>query len=125
MTKLAKLREDFNSLRDPVEGKRRIKKKLALIEKNINGEYLLPWLCLSKENEHVYPSQGLLRTPYDYLDYESLQMLPQEKIIKTLRLRWFFLEMFNHPYRMHFLQKVTKEKFHPVPKVRSKVFCFF
>lgn len=122
MAKLSKLGEDFNLLRDASSGKKRIKTKLKVIEKNIDDEYLAPWLALSKEDAHVYPSQGLLRTPYDYLTDLGLQMLPTEKIIKTLRLRWFFLEMFNHPYRMHFLKQVSDSPFPKIPKVKSLVF---
>ncbi|KKQ75959.1 MAG: Inosine-5'-monophosphate dehydrogenase [Candidatus Woesebacteria bacterium GW2011_GWB1_38_5b] len=122
MLKLEKLASDFELLRDPDIGRKRIKNRLKIIEKNINHEYLAPWYSLSKEDDHVYPSQGLLRTPFDYLNYEGISMLPSEKIIKTLRLRWYFLEMFNHPYRMHFLKQTSDAKFNPVPKVKSEVF---
>src|SRR3990172_3605565 len=97
-TDLTKQREDFNILRDSQIGKQRIKDLLVKKEREL-ASYLSPWLSLSRESEHVYPSQGLLFTPYDHLQYSSLQMLPQETIVKTLRLRRFFLEMFNHPYR--------------------------
>ena len=84
--RLQDLRDDFEKLRDPIIGKKRIKDKLKSGEKDL-ASYLSLWLALSKEAEHVYPSQGLLFTPYDYLKYSSLQMLPQETIVKTLRLR--------------------------------------
>lgn len=119
---LNKLREDFNLLRDPVIGKKRIKDKLKELEKNVNNGYLADWYSLSKDQDHVYPSQGLLRTPFDYLEYKSIQMLPQETIIKTLRLRWFFLEMFNHPYRIHFLKQTSRSKFSSIPKIEAKLF---
>ncbi len=118
---LEKLREDFEELRDPEKGRKRIKQKLETSEKNID-EYLAPWLALSKEAKWVYPSQGLLRTPFDGLDCNSLQILPQETLVQTLRLRQFFLEMFNHPYRMWFLEKVNQEKFVAPPKVESLMF---
>lgn len=121
MKKLDALRADFDQLRHPVEGKRRIKRKLSSFEKN-EKEYLSYWYRNSKETKHVYPSQGMLLTPYDYLDYHSLQLLPQEVIINTLRMRWFFLEMFNHPLRMHYLLKVNNQKFSPPPKIDSPVF---
>lgn len=118
---LDNLRKDFFELRDPEKGKRKIKDKLAPFEKNID-EYLAPWLAISKEAKWVYPSQGLLQTPYDELRYRSLQLLPQETLIQTLRLRLFFLEMFNHPYRMTYLAKVNQEKFQAPQKVESKMF---
>ncbi len=122
MTKALDLfRKDFDELRDPIKGKERIKKKLSQYEKD-EKEYLSFWYSLSKDNKHVYPSQGLLLTPYDYLNHHSLQMLPQEIIIKTLRMRWFFLEMFNHPYRIHFLLKTNKQRFIPPPKVENSAF---
>ncbi len=115
--------EDFAQLRDPNYGEQLIKDLLKQYEENDSAlhEYLKPWYRISKEAKFVYPSQGLLTTPHDYLDYQSFQMLPQEKIVKTLRMRRFFLEMYNHPYRIAQLDKVNKSKFIPVPKVESKV----
>ncbi|MBI2103742.1 IMP dehydrogenase [Candidatus Woesebacteria bacterium] len=121
MKNLTRPKADFEELRNPVKGKARIKEKLKKYEETME-DYLAPWYALSKENTHVYPSQGILLTPYDYLKYESLQLLPQEKLIQTLRMRWFFLEMFNHPYRAYFLKKINMAKFVPPPKVRSALF---
>ncbi len=112
---------DFEKLRDPVAGKERIKKLLFQEEKDIKN-YLAPWLEFSKEGKLVYPSQGLVFTPYDYLSYKFLYLLPQEMIIKTLRLRRFFLELFNHPYRIYFLRLTDKKKFKAPPKISSKAF---
>lgn len=117
-----KLQEDFEKLRDAKLGKQKIKRLLSKQEQENTEDYLAAWYGLSKEQDHVYPSQGLLRTPHDYLDYESLMVLPQEKIIKTLRLRRFFLEMFNHPYRIGFLKEVTDSKFKKLPKLESGIF---
>lgn len=113
--------KDFRLLRDPVKGRERILQKLAGLEKNLSS-YLKEWYSFSKENGEVYPDQGLLTTPYDYLNYHSLQMLPQEKVIETLRLRFFFLEMFNHPYRIHYLDLAQNKDFIPPPKVKSETF---
>lgn len=115
-----RLQEDFVKLRDSKEGKDRIKNLLKKDEENIE-RYLAPWIHFSKDAEHVYPSQGLLITPHDYISYESLQMLPQERIVQTLRMRMFFLTMFNHPYRMKFLYNVDKSDFSLPPKVQSDV----
>src|SRR3990167_533901 len=115
------LESDYILLRDPIKGKGRIEKSLANLEKD-HGKYLEEWYSFSKENGEVYPSQGLLTTPHDYLNYHSFQMLPQEKVIETLRLRWFFLELFNHPYRIHYLKAAAKSSFSPPPKIHSKTF---
>lgn len=118
---LEDLSKDFDELRDPEKGKKRIKAKLAASEKNIDN-YLATWLALSKEDKWVYPSQGLLQTPYDELASSHLQILPQETLIETLRMRLFFLEMFNHPYRMEFLHQVDKEKFVAPGQIECKMF---
>lgn len=105
-----KLRADFELLRQADTGKQKIKLLLKEAESDL-AAYLTPWNELSKENSHVYPSQGLLLTPYDYLKYQSLSQLPQETIVKTLRLRRLFLELFNHPYRISFLSQINSQKF--------------
>lgn len=113
-------REDFDRLREKKSGeefiltkeKKNAPRKVGLFQK---------WADLSREAEAVYPSQGLLLTPYDYLPVTGMQMLPQETIEKTLRLRRYFLELFNHPYRLEFLEKVNRKKFVAPPKVHSVV----
>lgn len=115
---MVKLKEDFDKLRSAKEGEKFIRSKTEYLEKD-GFAALESWYRLSRTSEEVYPSQGLLLTPYDYLDVKSLQLLPQDFVVKTLRLRSFFLELFNHPYRMSFLDKVNKKKFTPPPKVSS------
>ena len=118
---VTKEEKDFIELRDNAIGKKRIKKLLENFENGKLEEYLAPWYRQSRLAKHVYPSQGLLITPYDYLGCESFQMLPQETIVHALRLRTFFLHLFNHPYRIQSLYEVNRKKFVPVPKVASKV----
>lgn len=113
------IEEDFKSLRNPVTGIERVKKKLEVLESNQN-KYLEPWYAFSKEATDVYPDQGLLETPYDYLEYSGKQMLTQEKIVETLRLRLFFLEMSNHPYRLQFLDKVRERGFTAPSKIECR-----
>lgn len=117
---MEKLQEDFIKLREFQEGEKRVKAMLTKYEANME-KYLAPWIAFSKDAKYVYPSQGLLLTPYDYISYHSLQMLPLERVVQTLRMRMFFLTMFNHPYRMKFLKKVDRAKFSPPPKVKSGV----
>ncbi|MBI3443264.1 IMP dehydrogenase [Candidatus Woesebacteria bacterium] len=119
MTKLDKLKEDFYKLRDPKIGEERILKKLAPLEKNLK-KYLSRWLALSREAKEVYPSQGLLLTPYDRLSVSGFRTLKKSRLLKTLRHRMFFLEMFNHSYRIHFLDKVNKRVFKSPKKVECR-----
>ncbi len=115
--RIEKAKRDFYDLRDPEIGERKIKAILKPRERDTEV-YLSPWLAFSKEDKHVYPSQGLLTTPHDYLKYKSKQLLPFEEIVQTLRLRRLFLEMFNHPYRVRALRHVDKEEF-SAPKIVS------
>lgn len=112
------LEDDFKILRDPIKGKERIMKKIQILENN--SSYLKDWYDFSRENGSVYPDQGLLTTPHDYLDFESKQMLPQEKIIESLRIRFFLLEMSNHPYRINFLKETQKKEFKAPIKIQCK-----
>lgn len=115
---LKKLRNDYNRLINPETGSLEIIKKLE--KEETKDDYLKKWYKLSRDGVDVYPSQGLLTTPYDYLEYNSLEMLPQETIIKTLHVRRFFLEMFNHPYRIRYLDSANRGKFVSPPKISIK-----
>jgi len=113
--KLINLQKDFYSLRSSSSGKDFI---INLLKKDEESDkYLSKWYQLSKQDGEVYPSQGLIKTPYDYLDYQSSQMLPTKTMTDTLRLRRFFLEMFNHPLRMYYLNKINSEKFIAPPNI--------
>ncbi len=101
-------------------GEGMIMAKLNQLEKE-PGKYLEPWWKLSREDGLVYPSQGLLLTPYDGFGPVKTQMLSQELVIQTLRLRMFFLEMFNHPYRIENLKQVSKAKFKAPGEIKSPV----
>ena len=113
--KILNLLEDFKILRDPVSGIKRIKDKIRNLEQDT--DYLKEWYEFSREDGDVYPDQGLLTTPHDYLNFQSRQMLPQEKILEALKIRFFLLEMSNHPYRIHFLRQVQNQKFMAPGKV--------
>jgi len=118
--KLDNLRKDFVKFRRPEEGEKRVLKKLVKLEADLDS-FLGPWMAVSRMGQEVYPSQGLLLTPFDQLDMVGLKTLPQDKILETLRLRLFFLELFNHPYRIHFLEQVSTGSFQPPPKIKSDV----
>ena len=111
-------RADFHLLRDPAVGRERVMRILSALESE-SGKYLSGWISESREYGQTYPGQGLLTTPYDYLGETALRMLPVEKAIETLRLRMFFLMMFNHPYRVGFLEGVNGRPFVPPGKIRG------
>lgn len=115
---MEKLRQDFWELKDPETGEERILEKLAPLEKDLS-KYLTPWFNISKENGQVYPSMGLYTTPFDGLDISGFRTLPFETILETLRVRMFFLEINNHPYRIHFLNQATDNKFISPQKIDS------
>ncbi len=117
---LESLRADFGLLRDPDHGTKQILSELKKRQKS--KTYLTRWLALSQEHPTVSPSQGLLKTPFDYLDYQSVHMLPISRIYETLAMRWFFLKLFNHPYRLNSLLETTKRPFIAPKKIAAPVF---
>ncbi len=110
----------FASFRDIETWEAYICNKLAPFEKN-TSPYLKYWYIESQENSHAYPSQGMLTTPFDFLPPYQKAMLPLEKMLNILRIRQYFLEIFNHPERISFLKKVSKKNWVAPPKVISSV----
>lgn len=97
-----------------------IVQKLAPFEKNL-PDYLKYWYTESCESDKAYPSQGLLATPFDYVSPTQKAMIPLEEMIRILRVRQYFLEIFNHPERIEELKKVQKAPFVAPVKVQSDV----
>ncbi|MBP7740566.1 IMP dehydrogenase [Candidatus Woesebacteria bacterium] len=110
----------FSSFRDNKLWETYIGKKLSPLEKDITT-YLKYWYIESQENSRAYPSQGLLKTPYDFLDINQSAMLPLKQMTKILRIRLYFLEIFNHPERIAKLDELQKQKFVAPPKVESHI----
>jgi len=110
---------DFRSFRNNSTWESYIKNKLLPFEENLS-DYLKYWYIESRENSRAYPSQGLLTTPFDNLTYEKKGVLPPEEMIKILRVRQYFLEIFNHPERIVELKKVDDSKFVAPKKIKSK-----
>lgn len=110
----------FSSFRDKELWEAYINEKLAPFEKNL-PEYLKYWYVESQENSKAYPSQGLLKTPFDFLKYRQRGMLPLKEMMHVLRVRQYFLEIFNHPERIAALKKIQRKKFVPPPRVSSTV----
>ncbi len=110
----------FSTFRDPSVWETYICEKLSPFEKNIS-EYLKFWYLESRDNTLAYPSQGMLLTPFDYLPYTRKAMIEPEEMVRILRVRQYFLELFNHPERITQLKKVQKSTYIPAPKVISSV----
>lgn len=79
------------------------------------------WYTESRENAQAYPSQGMLTTPFDFLPRVQKGLIPPEKMVRILRVRQYFLELFNHPERIIHLKKVQRNAFLAPSKVKSKV----
>lgn len=110
----------FSSFRDKELWESYITDKLAPFEQNL-PDYLKYWYVESQENSNAYPSQGLLKTPFDFLNYKQRAMLPLKEMIHILRVRQYFLELFNHPERITALKRTQKKKFVAPDKVISNV----
>lgn len=110
---------DFASFRTPV-WEEYIRQKLAPLEKDISA-YLKFWFLESGDEQNAYPSQGLLQTPFDFLDCTKSLMLSPEMMLDTLRVRQFVLEVFNHPERLQSLKDTQKKKFVAPAKIESTI----
>lgn len=106
----------FASFRDITIWEDFILTKLAPFEKDL-ASYLKYWYLESKENHQAYPSQGMLSTPFDFLPVVQKAMLSPDEIIRILRIRQYFLELFNHPERIASLLEVQKSSFNAPPKI--------
>jgi len=100
----------FSSFRDQASWEQFITQKLAPFEKNIS-QYLKFWYIESRESKNAYPSQGMLLTPFDFLPFTQKAMLEPEQIITILRVRQYFLELFNHPERIEALEAIVQQPF--------------
>ncbi|HKY74349.1 MAG TPA: IMP dehydrogenase [Patescibacteria group bacterium] len=110
----------FSTFRDVNLWETYICGKLAPFEKKVS-EYLKFWYIESRENSHSYPSQGMLTTPFDFLPYTRKAMIEPEEMVRILRVRQYFLELFNHPERIKELKRVQHAPYIPAPKVQSSV----
>lgn len=108
----------FSKFREPV-WENYVLEKLSPFEANTSS-YLKFWYHESGNETTSYPNQGLLQTPFDFLNCTQTMMLSPEVMIRTLRLRQYVLEVFNHPERMEALKKVQRSRFVPPPITQSK-----
>jgi IMP dehydrogenase / GMP reductase domain len=106
----------FEELLNSPQAEQYIRDKLAPYEQDVD-EYLRPWRRESAQN--AYPSQGLIRTLYDDLDYAGEVLFPEERMIEILRVRTYLLEIFNHPNRVQALLRETQTERPRLPAVKS------
>jgi hypothetical protein len=106
----------FDDLLDASTAEAYIRQRLASYEDNID-EYLRPWR--REAMEQTYPSQGLIRTQYDDLDYAGQMQFTEERMVEVLRVRSYLLELFNHPDRIEALQRESARDLAPLPTVHS------
>jgi hypothetical protein len=66
-----------------------------------------------------YPSSGLIETSFDNLDSEAHRLLDinEETVGETIAMRYYFLILFNHPYRINALTEANEQEFIPPPPV--------
>jgi hypothetical protein len=79
------------------------------------------WYKQSGEAGEIYPSQGLLSTPFDYVSKLGKTILSDELLWDALQVRWYLLALMNHSERLDYLKKVESKKFSPPPKISSRV----
>ena len=79
------------------------------------------WYDQTGEAEEVYPSQGLLHTPFDYLNFVGKSLLPEAELWPTLKVRHYVLEIFNHPDRIRALEQADKQAFVAPCKITSHI----
>lgn len=117
---MAKKIPPFSEFRNEKVWGKFILDKLEPFEKDLSS-YLKYWYIESRDNHNAYPSQGMLTTPFDTLPTASRGMIPPERMIRLLRIRQYFLELFNHPERLNYLKQAQRKKFVAPPKVESHV----
>jgi len=110
----------FSSFRENTVWETFITEKLRPLENDLTN-YLRYWYIESQENNRAYPSQGLLKTPFDEFEYKQRGMIPVKEILHILRVRQYFLEIFNHPERIAALKKMQRKPFIATSAIASTV----
>lgn len=75
------------------------------------------WYQQTGEAGEIYPSQGLLSTKLDFLDYLGKTLLSESELRRTLKMRRYMLEIFNHPERLKYLEQA---QFTPPPRIKNQ-----
>lgn len=104
-------------LRQPEVAEHFIHQKIALLQKNGHRDWM--WQEYERESQTdptaAYPSQGLIRTPYDSDRSKDAEVisLDKELILTTFRTTLYYLELLNHPDRIKSLLRVHAQPFTP------------
>lgn len=122
------LKKDFDDLREPSYGEKRIYKKIehhpeafqAQIDfvRSISKEIFAE----TDDVRNVYPSAGLIHTKFDNIETGRSHSIEEEVVIRTLAMRLYFVEMSNHPYRIEALNEVNNKPYQPPAKCESNIF---
>jgi len=106
----------FQNLLNNQKGEEYLRKLVGKYEENRNLLFER-WYKISGEAKEMYPSQGLLTTPFDYQNFLGKTLLSDDKLWETLLVRWYVLELFNHPDRIRRMEKIENSTFQPPDKV--------
>lgn len=104
-------------LRQPEVAEHFIHQKITLLQKNGHRDWM--WREYERESQTdptaAYPSQGLIRTPYDSDRSKDAEVisLDKELISTTFRTTLYYLELLNHPDRIKSLLRVHAQPFTP------------
>lgn len=79
------------------------------------------WYGETGSEGEVFPSQGLLNTPFDNLEYLGKTLMGEDELWQVLKLRHYLLSVLNHPVRLANLKLKERQAFVPPPKVESHV----
>lgn len=87
-------------------------------------EVFAGWYRETGEAGEIYPSQGLLKTPFDFLDYVGKTLMGEEELWEVVKTRRYILELFNHPERIAEMERLEKKGREKVLKVEGNVMEF-
>ena len=110
----------FTYLLDATKGEKYLQKRLSIYKKD-KHIFFQRWYHETGESSEIYPSQGLLHTPFDYLDFVGKTLLSEAELWPTLKVRHYCLEIFNHPSRIQALLEAEKKDFVPPLQVSSQI----
>lgn len=94
-----------------------------IVKQSVSDKQLIyhKWYKQTGEAGEIYPSQGLLKTPFDYLDFLGKTLMNEDELWEVLQMRWWLLSVFNHPTRLEAMEKVDELGFQPPDEIKSKV----
>lgn len=110
----------FFEILDHIRGIEFLRERMHAYEAQKN-ELFERWYRETGESGEIYPSQGLLLTPFDYLPSLGKTILSDKALWDTLQVRWYLLELMNHPTRVEALLQTEALGFTAPKKLESRV----